>query len=293
MASETTATTLSGAINTSFIAKVMNNYAIDLNVLLPRVRYEPVANGTGTAAFMIPTKSSSAAAITDGTGMSNASLTISNTTVAASEVGILRQVTKKASRFNVLGDKGMHDFVIEDGKRLVLEKMETDGLAQFTNASTSVGTSGANFTIANALSAISQASINKMRGNAYFVLSTFQARDLRAAVGASSAPILSFVGGASLLSGPDNTGMTGVFAGKPVYETNLALAVSSDKLGAYLIDGYMNPENAPTGCALGWMPEPEEVNTPALPGRQQAVTACYGFGEIADFNYVKILTIGS
>ena len=193
----------------------------------------------------------------------------------------------------MLGDQGLHDFVVEDGKRLVLEKMETDALAQFANASTSVGTSGANMTVANALGAISQGSINKLRGNAFFVLSTYQARDLRAAVGASSAPILSFVGGASLLSGPDDTGMTGVFAGKPVYETNLAVAASSDKVGAYLVDGYSNPANAPTGCALGWMPEPEEVSTPAMPGRLQAVTACYGFGEIADFNYVKIVTIGS
>mgnify|MGYP001599217438 CR=1 FL=1 len=75
MANETTTTTVTGSINTSFIAKVMNNYALDTNVFLPRIRFEQVANGTGTAAFSIATKGS-AAAITEATGMSNTALTL-------------------------------------------------------------------------------------------------------------------------------------------------------------------------------------------------------------------------
>lgn len=292
MANETTTATVTGGINSSFIAKVMSNYAIDANVLLPHERYEPVANGTGTAAFTSTTKGS-AAAITEASGMSNTALTQANTTVAASEVGVLRQITKKAGRFHVLGDAGLFNFAVEDGRKLVLEKMETDALAQFANASTSQGTSGANFTIANALGGISQLSINKARGRKVMVLSTFQARDLRAAIGASAAPILQFIGGAQLLAGPDDMGFTGTFAGVPTYETNLAVAASSDKVGAIFIDGFTNPENAPTGCALGWMPEMETIGTPELPGKRVAVTACYGFGEISDFNYCKFVTIGS
>lgn len=292
MANESTTTTVTGGINTSFIAKVMSNYAIDVNVFLPRARYEQVSNGTGTAAFVSTTKGS-AAAITEASGMSNTALTQANTTVAASEVGVLRQITKKAGRFHVLGDAGLTNFAVEDGRKLVLEKMETDGLAQFTNASTSQGTSGANFTVANASNGISQLSINKARGKKLMIISTFQARDLRNQVAASAAPILQFIGGDRLMAGPDEMGFTGTFAGVPVYETNLALTASSDKVGAILIDGYSNPENAPVGCALGWMPEMEMIGTPELPGRRIAVTACYGWGEISDFNYCKFVTIGS
>lgn len=90
MANETTTTTMTGAINTSVIAKVMNNYAIDANVMLPNMRMEPVS-GTKTAAFNIPTKSTGVAAITEATAMSNAALTFANTTVAVSEVGIDRK----------------------------------------------------------------------------------------------------------------------------------------------------------------------------------------------------------
>lgn len=291
MADESTATTLVGGINTSFIAKVFSNYAIDNNVLLPRTRYEPVGPGTGTAAFTSTTKGS-AAAVTDGTGLSNTALTQAKASVTASEVGILRHITKKGQRFHVLGN-GLEGWAIEDGKKLVLEKMETDGLAQFTNASTSSSNTGVAATVAMMLGAISQGAINKMRGAAYFIWSTFQARDIRLAIAASAAPILNFIGGASLMAMGDATGMVGNFAGYPVYETNLALTAGADKIGAFLIDGYKNPENAPTGCALGWMPEPETATTPQMPGRQLAVTACYGFGEISDFNYVKLLSVGT
>lgn len=292
MAGETTTTTVTGSINTSFIDKVMSNYALDLNVYLPHVRFAQVANGTGTAAFTVATKGS-ASAITEATGMSNTALTTANTTVAASEVGITRTVTKKASRFNVMGDAGLHDFIIEDGRKLCLEKMETDALATNTSASTSVGTSGATMTLANAAGAISQGSINKMRGSTFFVWSTFQARDARTAIATSSAPILQFIGGDRLMAGPDATGLTGYFAGKPVYETNLVPAASSDKVGIYATDGYTDPAYAPIGGALGWMPESEEVVTASLPGKVIAVTACYGFAEINDYCYVKIVTIGS
>lgn len=292
MANESTATTVTGLIHTSFISKVLMQYPIDANVLLPRLRYEQVANGSGTAAFAVATKAS-AAAITDGTGLSNTAATFANVTATASEFGILRHVTKKAARFNMLGEAGLHAWVVEDGAKLCMELMETNALAQFANASTSVGTSGANMTIGNMAGAISQASINKARGNGGFTLSTYQARDLRAAVASSSAPILQHIGGDRVLQGPDDTGFTGTFMGKPVYETNLAATASSDKVGAYHIDGYSNPSHAPIGCALGWMPEPEQISTPQMPGTQIAVTACAGFVETMDASYVKIVTVGS
>jgi hypothetical protein len=293
MANETTATTVTGLIHASFISKVMLNYALDANVFLPRARYEQVTPGSGTAAFAVATKGS-AGAITDGTGLSNTALTFANTTATASEVGILRHVTKKAARFNMMGDAGLHAWAVEDGRRLCLEKMETDGLAVATNASTSVGTSGANLTIGNMAGAISQASINKAPNRSmYFILSTFQARDLRAAIASSSAPIVQHVGGGEILNGPDAAGFTGTFMGKAVFETNLAVAASADKVGFLAVDGMTDPSHAPVGCALGWMPEPEMVDTPQMPGKQIAVTACYGFAEILDYAYVKIVTIGS
>lgn len=290
MANETVTATVTGIINTSLISKVINNYAIDANVALQHMRIEPLQPGTKTAAFAIPTKSS-AGAVTEADGMTAGTLTFANTTVAVSEVGVLRTVSKLASRTNMLGDAGLYNFVIEDGARLCLEKMETDAWSQWTNASTSVGTSGADFTPANYAGALSQLFINKARGNGVFLLSATQLKNLRAALIASAATHLSNGEGASIMGRTGDNGYAGRYLGADVYASNLAQASSSDKVGICMIDGAANPANAATGVALGWMPEPEVLGSASLPGRQIAVTCAYGMAEIADFNYVKIVTV--
>ena len=293
MANESTTATLVGSINTSVIRKVMSNYAIDPVTALPRMRIEPIAGeGTATAAFTTVTKAS-AAAITEGTGLSNTALTTAKTTVAISEVGILRQVTKLGARTNVMGEAGVYEWIINDGYKLCMEKFDTDAWAQWANASTSVGTSGAAFTLANFAAGVSQLTINKADGPYVALLSSFQARDLRAAVAASSAPILQALGFDQVAMRTGVNGYLGAPMGVPTYTSNLAASASSDKVGVFMVDGYLKPENAATGVALGWMPEPEVVGTPALPGRQIAVTVAYGMAEISDFNYVKAVTVGS
>ncbi len=293
MANETTLATAAGIINASVVDKGLLAYAIDKNVLLPRARmsFVPAGNATATVNFAIPTKGS-AAAITEATGMSNTAATFTNTGVTASEVGILRQMTNKALTFNQFGDAGLDAWVDNDGAKLCLEKMETDGLAVLTSASTSVGTSGANATIGNMAGAISQASINNAGDDGFFIWTKFQARDIRSAIAASGSPILSFIGAGELMSRADATGKLGRFMGADVFESGLCPTASSDKVGAYMVDGYRQSEYAPIACALGWMPRQFRVDTPALPGRQVAVTVCYGWAEVADFNYTKIVTIG-
>jgi hypothetical protein len=291
MANEVTAAAVAGVVNTSLI-KEINDYPIDANVLLPRLAWAQVGgSGTNTAAFAVPAKSTAVAAPGDGTAMTAAAFTYSNVTAAAGEFGILRIITKSADRFSVLGDGGVSSAAVLDGVRLCLEYAETQALAGFVNASTSVGTTGQTMSIANMSQAISKASTNKAKGNGYYVLTTFQARDLRSEIVNSSAPILSFVGGAQILSGPDSQGYTGTFLGKPVYETNLCPSASSDKVGAYLMDD--SQKMAPLGCALGWMPEAVALVNPVYPGNSVAVTMCAGFVEKQDKGYVKIVSIGS
>lgn len=293
MANETTTTTLVGSINTSVIQKVMLNYAIDPVTALPRMRIETIAGqGTATAAFTVPTKAT-AGAVTEGTGMSNTALTTAKTTVAVSEVGILRQPTKLSARTNVMGEQGTYIFIVEDGTRLCMEKFDTDAWAQWANASTSVGTSGANFTLANFAAGVSQLTINKAVGDYVCMLSSFQGRDLRNACVASSAPLLQALGFANVAMRTGQGGYMGAPMGVPTYTSNLAASASSDKVGVFMVDGYLNPANAATGVALLWMPEPEFLGTPSLTGRQIAVTTAYGMAEVQDFNYTKIVTIGS
>lgn len=295
MANETTTTTMTGAINTSLIASGMLAYAIDEPVALQYLRQEPVAGrGTKTAAFAVPTKASAAGAITEGTGLTTTfvALTFANTTVAISEVGLQRRVTKLAARTNVLGaEEATYQFVIEDGGRLCVEKMETDAWAQWANASTSTGTSGSAYQIADFANAISQLAINKARGNPVALLTTTQMKNLRAALVASTAVVFTTGAANQVLERTMDNGYCGSLFGVPIWTSNLAATSGADKIGVVMIDGDARPANAATGLAMGWMPEPEQVSVPMLTGRDIAVTAAYGVAEISDFNYVKQVSI--
>lgn len=289
---DTTTTTITGSINTSLISRVMGAYALDANVALQHMRIEPVQGlGTKTLAFQKPTKSTGVAAITEGTAMSNSTLTTSNTTVAVSEVGILRRVTKLASRTSVFGEAGLYSFVIEDGARLVMEKFEVDAWSQWTNASTSVGTSGADFTLANYAGGLSQLFINKARGPFVCLLSGTQIKNLRAALVSSAAAHLSNGQADQVLTQTGDDGYCNSYLGCNIWASNNAQASGGDTLGVFMVDGAANPAYAATGVALGWMPEPEVLGVPSIPGRDLAVTAAYGLGEINDFCYVKITTV--
>lgn len=287
---DTTTTTMTGSINTSLIAKAMLSYAIDEPVALGYLRMEPIAGlgGTKTAAFQVATKSTSVAATSEDS-LTPAALTTANTTVAVSEVGILRRISKLAARTNVFGEPGTYQFAADDGAKLCVEKMETDAWAQWTNASTSVGTSGAAMTIADAANAVSQLAINKARGDVVFLLTATQVKNLRAAFAATTAVV--FTGAQSLLAKARDDGYCGTLFGIDVWVSNLGTASGSNTPGVIMVDGNRYPQNASTGVALGWMPEMETGYATDLSGRDVLVTAAYGLGEISDFNYVKVLTV--
>lgn len=290
---ETTATTVTGFINTSLISKVLGAYALDANVALQHMRMERIdGQGSKTAAFAKTTKSTATTGLTDGTAMTSDALTTTNATVAAAEVGIYRIITKMAARFTVLGSEdAMYAFAIEDGVKLCLEKMETDAWAQWTNASTSTGTSGADLTLAAYAGGVSQLFINKARGPFVCLLSGTQIKNLRAALVSSAAAHLATGAGSSIMDRTGDDGSCGSYLGIPIFASNLAATSGGDKLGCFMVDGLANPQYAATGIALGWMPEAEFVGSPSYPARSIAVTAAYGLGEINDFCYVKITTV--
>lgn len=288
-----TTTTATGGVNTSYIVAMLD-YAIDPVVAMPHLRMEPISQyGTKTAAFPIATKDTITTGITEGTAQTHEDINIANTTVAVSEVGVLRTITKLLARSNVMGEAGIYQWAIEDGVKLCLDKFEVDAWAQWANASTSTGTSGATMTIANLAGAISQLTINKAVGPYVGLLSSFQARDLRAQIVSSTATVLEALGAGDVGQRAGDDGYLGMFMGVPLWTSNNAAASGGDKIGVVMVDGQARPQNASTGVALGWMPEPEVLGAPEFPGRQITVTAAYGLAEVADFNYVKIVTVGS
>lgn len=292
MASESGTAAVTGWLNTSIIQGVTAWYLLDAFPAQKFIRVEDISPGTKTAAFSKVTKQTAlSGTITELTGLSNTAFGATNVTAAIAEVGILRQFTKLVQKTNIYGPDGLILQAIKDGVNMCLEKFETDVWGQWTNASTSVGTTNTGFTTANYAAGISQFAINKANGPYAAMLTTTQAKELRADVISSGAAVMAAGEAAGLMQPVGNDGFVGTFMSVPAYTNNLGLVSGNDTIGAFLTDGNRNPDHASTGAALGWMPELAMLNRPEFSGGAQvAVTMAYGLVEILDGSYVKITT---
>jgi hypothetical protein len=294
MTAESTSTTLVGHYNDAVVEMLTAPYAIDPNPFLAHVRAVATPPGTKVHSFPRVTKDTAlSGTITEATGLSNTALDTANADATVAEVGILRQFTKFAERTNLLGTDGLHRLAYEDGTKMCLEKAETDLWAEASNASTSVGTSGAAFTIADFAAALSQHVINKSKGKVVFLLSATQGKNLRAEIASSGAAFLSGGSGDAILAQTAADGFMGTFMGSEVFTNNLAESSGANKLGLAMIDGSgPNPENCATAMSVAWMPEVAQLPNIVLSGGAQiAITMCYGIVEVIDYAYVGIATI--
>lgn len=293
MANEAGTAAVTGWINTSLISGLVEWYLLDAFPAQKSIRVENILPGTKTAAFSRVTKQTAlSSTITELTGLSNTVFGTTNVTATIAEVGILRQFTKLVERTNILGPNGLLEAALRDGIQMCLEKFETDVCAQWTNASTSVGTTNAAFTVANFAAGISQLAINKAKGDAVAILTTTQAKNLRADIVTSGAAVFAAGNGNGIMQRVGDDGYVGMVFGVPSYTNNLGLVVTTDTYGAFLVDGNKNPSGASTAAALGWMPEMSMLNQPAFSGgAQMAVTMAYGLIEVLDGAYVKITTV--
>lgn len=293
MSGESTSTTLVGFYNDAVVSKLVAPYAIDANPAMLHIRTEMTPPGTKTHSFARVTKDTAlSGTITEATGLSNTALDADNVDAAVAEIGIMRQFTKFGEKTSQLGTGGLHQLALEDGVMMNLEKYETDIWAQWANASTSVGTSGAAFTLADYAAALSQHTINKSRGKVVFMLTGTQGKNLRAEVVASGAAWLANGSGNRVLEQTDDDGFMGSLMGSNIYTNNLAATSGANKIGCALVDGGLNPRGGSTAASVAWMPEQAALPNVAFSGGLQiAVTMAYGLIEVLDYAYVKIATI--
>lgn len=294
MSGESTATTLVGFYNDAVVSKLVAPYAIDANPMMLHVRTEMTPPGTKVHSFARVTKDTAlSGTITEATGLSNTALDADNVDATVAEIGIMRQFTKFGERTNMLGADGLHNLGIDDGVKMNLEKFETDLWDQASNASTSVGTSGAAFTIADFAAGLSQLTINKAKGKAVAMLTATQGKNLRAEVASSGAAFLATGTGNKILEQTEDDGFMGTFMGANVYTNNLAESSGANKLGLFIVDGGgANPENCAVAASVAWFPEVASLPNVAFSGGlQMAITMAYGSVEVLDYAYVKIATV--
>ena len=256
-----------------------------VGLVAPKFYREVMVTGP-TMAHKIPKHPSTAdsSAITDGTALGNTAIAVASVTVTCAGVGLAGDVTDQSAEGSALGVLES----IANFTRALVNKMDADGCGILDNFSTTVGTSNADLTIGNLLSAYySLLLANEMRSPVY-VLHPIQYLDAASAIVASAAPVF---GAQNVIGGfmgfqPNDPNFRGTFMGIPVYTSSNVPSVNSDadrggalfSAGRALVWGWK------------WMPRAETIRTIKLPGTSIAVTACYGVAEVHDGAGVSIIT---
>ena len=291
MAGETTTTTLTELVNSSYIERLVLAYAIDEVVIAPHCLVSDLrGKATKTADFSVWVKDAGAD-ITEGTAMSNTALETTRVQVTAAQVGILREITDLTVETNVLG-AGLYDAVIQEGAELLADMLEEDLAAEFANASSSVGTTTVDLAVADFVSAMSTLYSNKAKGSRACVLHPVQVGDLQASIAASSAAIF----GNESVSQSLLTAGEGAFVGSlfnvPIwYSSHCPTAnAAADRVGAMFISSPSMPRNSAYGIAQLRLPSVKQESDAANTSEKLGITMAYGVGEISDFNTCAIIT---
>ncbi len=208
----------------------------------------------------------SASDLTEGTDVSNTAVNTSSTSVTADEAGIMITVTDML--LNGVGIGGLEPFAMELGKALA-SKIDTDLLAEVTDFTNSVGTSGVDITESDFLEALYTLENGNARGPFACVLHPVQIRDLRTALAGTTGAVW---GGATVPS--EDLGAFASLYGVDVFRSTNCASVNTDADR----QGVMMPVGNQSGLAyvLKTGARTEFQRDASLRATEIVVTAVYG-----------------
>jgi N4-gp56 family major capsid protein len=230
--------------------------ANERSIMRGLVRNYSLGQGQGKTVTVPIYPKSTAAALTEGTALTNTAISTSGATLTIAEVGLMTSVTDLSmvsSSSNVVADIG----------RLfgeaIARKMDLDLTALFTSFSAGVGDNTTAITAAKIFEAVA-----KLRAEGYdttndcaIVLHPMIAYDLKSTITSTFAAPASMVGNSAL-----ENGYIGMLAGCPVYETsNIAnTGTAGDYNGAVIhrdalglaVQADINIETQRQAALRGW-----------------------------------------
>ncbi len=294
MAGESTTTSVTEIVNSEWIDPMIGDYMRDVLVVAAddvcRV-VDVSGKATKTVSFPVWEKDTAADITTEGTTTLSANdVTLAETSVTVAQVGILREPTKLMERANMLGEAGMVEYIAQDGGYLCKEMLEDDLCALFASITLSVGTSGADLTIANMIEALGKRRTAKANGSPMFILDDQQTLDFTTGLGSTTGTLWSGGQNQTAMAAQAKTdGTMGDFLGAPIRYTNMTDTANAgaDVVGALLNVGGKNPSLA---IVVLWMPELDKELNVAKSTRLYAINACWGSGLINDGPSVKLVT---
>lgn len=288
MANEITASGLSATF--SYEYRLIRQSMIDalyetVNRVLPFLRSSSIASFESVADRFPKPPVLSAAALTDGTDMSNTAFSPSSVTLTVGEVGLMLELTDLA-RFSSIAD---YAFYGTEAGKAIAEKLITDITALGAGFSTSVGSTGVNLTEQNFRDGKTTLLAAKVPGPYAAFLHPQQVNDLEGSIGSTISAAATT--GTSprevtndLSMGPDLS--VGMLYGVAIVSSATVPTANAgaDRAGAIF------SANRALGFVEKWGIRPELQRDASLRATEIVVTAAYAVGELDDTSGVGIVT---
>ena len=217
-----------------------------------------------------------AADLTEGTDMTSTTVSTSSASITVGEVGAQVLLTDLAA----MGAGNPADELGTVLGNAIATKMDTDLIALFDGFSASIGTAGAEITVADIFKAAATLRANKVTGVINAVVHPYQAYALKANLTNTFAN----PNGGDLQNEAMRNGYVGTIAGVNIYESaNVSIDGSDDAKGAVFA-----PEALAIAMKRDFQIEPErDASNRAF---ELNATAVYGVGELDDSFGVEILS---
>ena len=272
MANESTTTTLNDLLP-QIVAEAMFQ-ANEKSIMRGLVKNFTMPLNSGKS-IVVPTyPKMSAAAVAEGTDLSNTAVSTGGATLTVSEVGLMPTVTDLALRTsssNVIADVG------KLFGEAIASRIDKDLTALFGSFSTGVGAADQTITVNKIFEAVANLRKNGVPAtDLACVLHPLVAYDLKAAIGTQA-----FAGG-DLQTEALRSGYVGTLAGVPIFESsNMTDASDNDPGTTGDYKGGLFHRDA-LGLAMMQDIQIEQQRDASLRATELVATAVYGKGEIFD-----------
>lgn len=240
---------------------------------------------------------------TQATSLSNTAFSTGSVTCTAAEYGVAHGLTDNVAEDSV---RGIDIMDLIKGRMLLVHQLawEDDYLANMANLSNSVGTSGADLTVAQMVAAQQGLRTRGVEADVVaYILDNQQASDLEGALLASNAAAAVFALSADRLIGYTPAADHGMgasrmimsFRGAPVFATGLTdtANIGADVVGACICPStaFNDASGATTHC-VAWkrLPYFETQRQAKLRATDLVMSARLGFAELQDGSGTAIIT---
>ena len=280
-----TTTTYNDTVYSAIIADMVLDALMAHVVTPPLLRKFDLSSQPSKAVDVPKADSFTAAALTEGTEVANTALTTTKVTGTAAEVGIMATITDVLEVSDIAAAHGSR---LKQLGRSIGDKVDTDITALMGSFSNTVGTTTADLTLANILSAIYTLEAANAPKPYVGVLHPIQISDMRTALETNANSPFQSQGiraGTDEL-GPAGNGFAGSWFGIPLYfSTNVPTAnAAADRAGAIFSVNYA------LGMVEKWASKLVPMYWPPIRGWVLVATANYGVFEIEDSAGVAIIT---